>query len=170
MRLHRFIGHDPLRCQPGAFTRCFPFAIVALACVDTTILDTRPESPLELKLRYAHGHALQRRLYPACCQDPDIATLAAHQSTTSHGFPLPFLSIQTTDKTEASCDATSRVRVDLGVDLGPNLQQRTQFRIFCDSITMCSPHALPFTLSQLLPLHTPCIDSEHDRVFMKEQG
>ena len=31
--------------------------------------------------RVADGHALLSRSYPARCQDPDLATLAAHQPT-----------------------------------------------------------------------------------------
>jgi hypothetical protein len=40
---------------------------------------------------------LPRRSYPSRCQDPDLATLAADQPTTSQGFPFPFPGIQFND-------------------------------------------------------------------------
>jgi hypothetical protein len=50
--------------------------------------------------------------------------------------------------------------VNLGVDLGPNLRQRTQFGI----LSQCA-HLL---FSR--PLHPPRIGPEYDSVSIKEQG
>src|SRR6267154_2808693 len=80
--------------------------------------------------------------------------------------PFPSTASKQLIKSKLYCDTTSHIRVDLG----PNLRQLTQFRLFYDSITIYSPHALLFPLSQSLPLHPPCIYPGHDHVIMKEQG